>query len=35
MVKEYEMLKERGVFEITPRPIGRNVIGSRWVYAIK
>ena len=35
MVKEYEMLKERGVFELTPRPPERNVIGSKWVYTIK
>jgi len=35
MVKEFEMLRERGVFEVTPRPVGRNVVGSKWVYAIK
>jgi len=35
MVREFEMLKERGVFELIPRPSERNVIGSKWVYAIK
>ena len=35
MVREYEMLKERGVFELTPRPLERNVVGSKWVYAVK
>ena len=29
------MLKERGVFELTPRPLERNVVGSKWVYAVK
>jgi len=35
MVKESEMLRERGVFEVTPRPVERNVVGPKWVYAIK
>ena len=35
MVREYEMLKEREVFELTPQPLGRNIVGSKWVYAIK
>jgi len=35
MVWEHEILKERGIFELTPRPIGKNVIGSKWVFAIK
>ena len=35
MVKEYKMLKERGVFELTSRPPERNVIGLKWMYAIK
>ena len=35
MVKEYKMLKQRGVYEIVPRPLGKNVVGSKWVYAIK
>ena len=35
MVQEFEMLKERAVFELVPRPIGKNVVGSKWVYAVK
>jgi len=35
MVREYEMLKERGVFELTPQLLERNVVGSKWVYAVK
>jgi len=35
MMKEFEMLKERGVFELVPRPEGENIVGSKWVYAVK
>ena len=29
------MLKEKEVFEVVPRPYEKNVIGSKWVYAVK
>ena len=29
------MLKERGVFKLIQRPTNKNVVGSKWVYAIK
>jgi len=35
MVKEFEILKEREVFELVPRLLGKNVVGCKWVYAIK
>ena len=35
MVHELKMLKEKGVFEVVPRPQGKNIIGSKWVYAVK
>jgi len=35
MVKEYKMLKEKGVFELTSQPPERNIVSSKWVYAIK
>jgi len=35
MTKEYSMLKERGVFEVVPRPLNKNVVESKWVFAIK
>ena len=35
MVHELKMLKEKGVFEVVPRPQGKNIIGSKWVYALK
>jgi len=35
IVREYEMLKEQGVFELIPRLLERNVVGSKWVYVVK
>ena len=35
MTKEYSMLKEYGVFEVVPRPLNKNVVESKWVFAIK
>ena len=35
MATEIAILKAREVFEIVLRPEGRNVVGSKWVYAIK
>ena len=35
MMKEFEMLKERGVFELVPRPEGKNIVGFKWVYVVK
>jgi len=35
MATKISMLKERGVFEVIPRLQERNVVGSKWVYAVK
>jgi len=35
MVKEFKMLKEQGMFELIQRLANKNVVGSKWVYAIK
>ena len=35
MVHELEMLKKKEVFKVVPRPHGKNVIGSKGVYAVK
>jgi len=35
MLKEFEMLKEQGVFELVQCPVDKNVVGSKWVYTIK
>jgi len=35
MVKKFKMLKEQEVFELVQQPVDKNIIGSKWVYAIK
>jgi len=35
MATKISMLKERGVFEVVSRLQGRNVVGLKWVYAVK
>jgi len=35
ITKEIEMLKLWDVFEVVPRPSGKNVVGSKWVFAVK
>jgi len=35
MEHELEILKEKGVFEVVPRSQEKNVIGLKWVYAVK
>jgi len=35
MATKIAMLKAREVFEMVPRPEGQNMVGSKWVYAIK
>jgi len=35
MAVEIAMLKAREVYEVVPRPVGRNVVGSKWIYVIK
>jgi hypothetical protein len=35
MEKEIAMLKCTGTWTTVPRPIGRNIVGSKWVYQIK
>jgi len=35
MTKEFNMLRERGVFEVVPRLRDRNVVGSKWIFVIK
>jgi len=29
MAKEFEMLKEKEVFEVVEQPVGKNVVGSK------
>jgi hypothetical protein len=35
MEKEITMLKHAGTWTTVPRPTGRNIVGSKWVYQIK
>ena len=35
MVKEFEMLKEQDVFELIQCLENKNIVESKWVYAIK
>jgi len=35
ITKEIEILKSRDVFEIMPRPSGKNIVGSKWVFTVK
>lgn len=35
MQEELEMLKERGVYKVVPRPANRNVVKSKWVFVPK
>jgi hypothetical protein len=33
MLKELGIMKEKSVYRLVPRPLGRNVVQSRWVFA--
>jgi hypothetical protein len=35
MAEEYSSIMRNDVWEIVPRPKGKSVVGSRWVYKIK
>jgi hypothetical protein len=35
MVEEYASIMKNDVWEMVPRPKGKPVIGSRWIYTIK
>lgn len=35
MAKKLEMLKERRVYEVVPKPSDHNVVDSKWVFADK
>jgi len=35
MATEYQILQERDVLKIVSRPARRNIVGLKWVYAIK
>ena len=35
MVEEYESIIRNNAWEVVPRPLGKSIIGSRWVYKVK
>jgi hypothetical protein len=35
MVEEYESILKNDVWEVVPRPQGKSVVTSKWIYKIK
>ena len=35
MVEEYDSFVRNSAWEIVPRPEGKSVVGSRWIYKVK
>ena len=35
MVEEYDSIVRNSAWEIVPRPVGKLVVGSRWIYKVK
>jgi hypothetical protein len=35
MVKELQVMKDKNVYRLVPRPFGKNIVKSRWVFANK
>jgi len=35
MATKIAMLKAREVYEVVLRPVGRNIVESKWVYVVK
>ena len=35
MVEEYDSIMKNQVWEVVPRPQGKMVVGSRWIYKVK
>ena len=35
MVEEYDFIVRNSAWEIIPRPEGKSVVGSRWIYKVK
>ena len=35
MVEEYDSIMKNLVWEVVPRPQGKKVVGSRWIYKVK
>ena len=35
MVEEYDSIVRNSSWDIVPRPVGKLVVGSRWIYKVK
>ena len=35
MVEEYDSIIRNSAWEVVPRPVGKSVVGSRWIYKVK
>ena len=35
MVEEYDSIMKNQVWEVVPRPEGKKVVGSKWIYKVK
>ena len=35
MVEEYQLIMKNDVWEVVPRPNGKSVVTSKWIYKIK
>lgn len=35
MLEELSILRERDVYDIVPKPVGKKILGNRWVYTVK
>jgi hypothetical protein len=35
MMEEYASIMKNDVWEVVPRPEGKQVVGSRWLYKVK
>ena len=35
MVEEYDSIMRNSAWEVVPRPVGKSMVGSRWIYMVK
>jgi len=35
MATEIAMLKTRNIYKVVLRPLGRNIVESKWIFALK
>ena len=35
MVEAYDSIVRNSAWEIVPRPVGKSIVGSRWIYKVK